>query len=126
MWERCARDAWPPRGTRSWEWTSTQKRIGFLGMAFKPDTDDLRESPLVSVIETLLGKGYAIRIYDRNVSTSRLIGANRRFMEEHIPHLSSLLVASAEELAAEVDVVVIGYNSPWHRLGFPDTGLSLV
>lgn len=88
-----------------------KKRVGFLGMAFKPDTDDLRESPLVSVIETLLGKGYAIRIYDRNVSTSRLIGANRRFMEEHIPHLSSLLVASAEELTAGVDVIVVGYQS---------------
>ncbi len=89
-----------------------KKRIGFLGMAFKPDTDDLRESPLVEVIETLLGKGYSIRIYDRNVSTSRLIGANRRFMEEHIPHLSSLLVESTEVLAAETDVVVVGYKSP--------------
>jgi len=89
-----------------------KKRVGFLGMAFKPDTDDLRESPLVSVIETLLGKGYAIRIYDRNVSTSRLIGANRRFMEEHIPHLSSLLVGSAEELATGADVIIIGYQSP--------------
>lgn len=89
-----------------------KKRIGFLGMAFKPDTDDLRESPLVAVIETLLGKGYFIRIYDRNVSTSRLIGANRRFMEEHIPHLSSLLVEDTEELAAQADVIVIGYQSP--------------
>jgi GDP-mannose 6-dehydrogenase len=92
--------------------TAGKKRIGFLGMAFKPDTDDLRESPLVSVIETLLGKGYAIRIYDRNVSTSRLIGANRRFMEEHIPHLSSLLVERAEDLVAEADVIVVGYQSP--------------
>lgn len=89
-----------------------KKRIGFLGMSFKPDTDDLRESPLVEVIETLLGKGYSIRIYDRNVSASRLIGANRRFMEEHIPHLSSLLVASAEDLTAAADVIVVGYNSP--------------
>jgi len=89
-----------------------KKRVGFLGMAFKPGTDDLRESPLVNVIETLLGKGYAIRIYDRNVSASRLIGANRRFMEEHIPHLSSLLVASAEELTSGADVIVVGYQSP--------------
>jgi len=66
----------------------------------------------VNVIETLLGKGYAIRIYDRNVSASRLIGANRRFMEEHIPHLSSLLVASAEELTSGADVIVVGYQSP--------------
>lgn len=89
-----------------------KKRIGFLGMAFKPDTDDLRESPLVTVIETLLGKGYSIQIYDRNVSTSRLIGANRKFMEEHIPHLSSLLVTSAGEVTAAADVIVVGYNSP--------------
>jgi GDP-mannose 6-dehydrogenase len=89
-----------------------KKRIGFLGMAFKPDTDDLRESPLVEVIETLIGKGYTIRIYDRNVSTSRLIGANRRFIEEHIPHLSSLLVANIQDVATESDVIVVGYASP--------------
>lgn len=88
-----------------------KRRIGFLGMAFKPDTDDLRESPLVEVIETLLGKGHNIRIFDRNVATSRLIGANRRFMEDHIPHLSSLLVESVEELTANSDVIVIGYKS---------------
>ena len=89
-----------------------KKRIGFLGMAFKPDTDDLRESPLVSVIETLLGKGYRVRIYDRNVSTSRLIGANRRFIEEHIPHLSSLLVEDIAELTAESEVIVVGHQAP--------------
>jgi GDP-mannose 6-dehydrogenase len=89
-----------------------KKRVGFLGMAFKPDTDDMRESPLVAVIETLLGRGYPIRIYDRNVSTSRLIGANRRFIEEHIPHLSSLLVEDAKDLAAQSDVIVVGYQSP--------------
>jgi GDP-mannose 6-dehydrogenase len=89
-----------------------KKRIGFLGMAFKPDTDDLRESPLVSVIETLLGKGYLVRIFDRNVLTSRLIGANRRFIDEHIPHLSSLLVDDTKELVADADVIVVGYQSP--------------
>lgn len=89
-----------------------KKRIGFLGMAFKPNTDDLRESPLVEVIETLLGKGYQIRIYDRNVSLSRLVGANKRFIEEHIPHLSSLLVDSVEEVVAESEVLVVGYQSP--------------
>ena len=89
-----------------------KKRIGFLGMAFKPDTDDLRESPLVSVIESLLGKGYHIRIYDRNVSTSRLIGANRRFIDEHIPHLSSLLVENINELVAGAEVIVVGHQAP--------------
>jgi GDP-mannose 6-dehydrogenase len=89
-----------------------KKRLGFMGMAFKPGTDDLRESPLVTVIETLLGKGYPIRIYDQNVSASRLIGANREYMEKHIPHLASLLVPSVEELVSESDVIVIGYQSP--------------
>jgi len=85
-----------------------KKRVGFLGMAFKPNTDDLRESPLVEVIETLLGKGYTIRIYDQNVSLSRLVGANKRFIEEHIPHLSSLLCNTIDEVIVGSDVIVIG------------------
>lgn len=89
-----------------------KKRIGFLGMAFKPDTDDMRESPLVTLIETLLGKGYAIKVFDRNVATSRLIGANRRYIEEHIPHLSSLMVEDIAQLTESSDVIVVGYKSP--------------
>ena len=89
-----------------------KKRIGFLGMAFKPDTDDMRESPLVEVIETLLGKGYAVRVYDRNVLSSRLIGANKRYIDEHIPHLSSLLVEDTAALIADAEVIVVGYQSP--------------
>jgi GDP-mannose 6-dehydrogenase len=89
-----------------------KKKVGFFGMAFKPDTDDMRESPLVEVIETLLGKGYQVKVYDKNVSTSKLIGANRRFIEEHIPHLSSLLSENIDEVASQSDVIVIGYKSP--------------
>jgi GDP-mannose 6-dehydrogenase len=88
-----------------------RKRVGFLGMAFKPGTDDMRESPLVEVIETLLGKGFRVTIYDKNVSASALIGANKRFIEEHIPHLSSLLVERAEDVVAASQVVVVGYAS---------------
>ena len=88
-----------------------KKRVGFLGMTFKPDTDDLRESPLVEVIETLLGKGFHVKIYDRNVATSRLIGANKQFIGEHIPHLSSLLVERAEDAVDTAQVVVVGYAS---------------
>lgn len=88
-----------------------RKRVGFLGMTFKPDTDDLRESPLVEVIETLLGKGFPVKIYDRNVMTSRLIGANKRFIEEHIPHLSSILVEQIDDVVKTADVVVVGYVS---------------
>jgi GDP-mannose 6-dehydrogenase len=89
-----------------------RKRVGFLGMTFKPDTDDLRESPLVEVIESLLGKGFPVKIYDRNVMTSRLIGANKRFIEEHIPHLSSILVDRIEDVVETAEVVVVGYVSP--------------
>ncbi len=88
-----------------------KKRVGFLGMTFKPDTDDLRESPLVEVIETLLGKGFHVTIYDKNVAMSRLIGANKRFIEEHIPHLSSLLVERVEDVVETAQVVVVGYAS---------------
>ncbi len=89
-----------------------KKRIGFLGMTFKPDTDDLRESPLVEVIETLLGKGFSIQIYDKNVMTSRLIGANKRFIDEHIPHLSSILTERIEDVVDTAQVVIVGYVSP--------------
>jgi GDP-mannose 6-dehydrogenase len=89
-----------------------KKSVGFLGMAFKANTDDLRESPLVDVIETLLGKGYRIRIYDRHVSLSRLVGANKQFVDEHIPHLSTLLVHSVDELVSDSDVIVVGHQSP--------------
>ena len=91
---------------------SGKRRIGFLGMAFKPNTDDLRESPLVEVIETLLGKGCAIQIYDRQVLMSRLIGANKRFIDEHIPHLSVLLVQELDALLVQSEVIVVGYQSP--------------
>jgi GDP-mannose 6-dehydrogenase len=89
-----------------------RKRIGFFGMSFKPDTDDLRESPLVEMIETLLGKGYAIRVYDKNVAVARLVGANKRFMDEHIPHLASLLVETPEQLVDHAEVLVIGHTAP--------------
>ena len=89
-----------------------RKRVGFLGMAFKPGTDDLRESPLVELIETLLGKGFQVKIYDRNVAASALIGVNKTFIEEHIPHLSSLLAERAEDVTSTAQVVVVGYSAP--------------
>jgi GDP-mannose 6-dehydrogenase len=85
-----------------------RKRIGLLGFSFKAGTDDLRESPMVILAETLLGKGYQVRIYDRNVLLARLTGSNRDYIEKQIPHLARLLAESADDVIAESDVVVIG------------------
>jgi GDP-mannose 6-dehydrogenase len=84
------------------------RRVGLLGFSFKAGTDDLRESPMVVLAETLLGKGFQVRIFDRNVSLARLVGANRRYIEEQIPHLSSLLRGSIDEVLDQSDVIVVG------------------
>lgn len=85
-----------------------RRRIGVLGFAFKGGTDDLRESPVVTLIEALLGKGCRLKLYDRHVSVARLIGANRRFITRRIPHLSRLMVASVDKLIAHAEVIIIG------------------
>jgi len=87
---------------------SRRQRIGVVGLSFKAGTDDLRESPMVARVETLIGKGCDVRILDRNVSMARLVGANRRYIEEEIPHIASLMCASAEALLAHAEVIVIG------------------
>lgn len=88
-----------------------RRRIGVAGLAFKAGTDDLRESPLVSLVEALIGKGLDVRILDRSVSVARLHGANRRYIESEIPHIASLLCASEEELLAHAQVLIIGNES---------------
>ena len=88
-----------------------KKRIGFFGMSFKSDTDDLRESPLVEVIETLIGKGFSVRIHDRNVAVNKLVGGNKRFIDDHVPHLSNLLVDTVEELIEQAEILVLGHPS---------------
>ncbi|MGH6884786.1 MAG: nucleotide sugar dehydrogenase [Geminicoccales bacterium] len=84
------------------------KRVGFLGFSFKAGTDDLRESPLVELIERLVGKGYDVRIYDRNVNVARLVGANRSYILDHIPHISNLMVETVQDVLDHSDTVVIG------------------
>ena len=87
-----------------------KRRVGVVGLSFKDGTDDLRESPLVTLVENLIGKGLQIRILDHNVSLARLVGANRKFIEEQIPHIASLLCEDADELLAHAEVLVLGYT----------------
>jgi GDP-mannose 6-dehydrogenase len=89
-----------------------KKKVGLLGFSFKAGTDDLRESPLVVLAEALLGKGYDLRIFDRNVSLARLVGANKQYIDEQIPHLSCHLSESIDDVVARSDVVVVGNAGP--------------
>jgi GDP-mannose 6-dehydrogenase len=89
-----------------------RKRVGLLGFSFKAGTDDLRESPIVILAEALLGKGYQLSIYDKNVSIARLVGANRDYINTQIPHLSSLLCETLDDVVANSDVLVVGNASP--------------
>jgi GDP-mannose 6-dehydrogenase len=89
-----------------------RKKVGLLGLSFKAGTDDLRESPLVKLMETLLGKGYELKVFDRDVSIARLTGANKEFIEKEIPHLSCLLSKSLDEVLDFAEVLIIGNNSP--------------
>lgn len=84
------------------------RKVGVLGFAFKAGTDDLRESPMVDVIEHLIGKGYELMIFDRNVNLAALTGANRDFILNHIPHISRLMVGAVDDVMAFADTVVIG------------------
>ena len=88
------------------------RNVGMLGLSFKPGTDDLRESPLVSLAELLIGKGYNMRIHDPAVNLARLIGANKRFIEETIPHIEKLMADDLEEVISHADVLVIGQKHP--------------
>jgi len=84
------------------------RKVGFVGLSFKTGTDDLRESPMVTLAEQLVGKGVQLRVYDPEVHLSRLLGANRRFIEHHVPHLGELMRENLSEIVAECDVLVIG------------------
>jgi GDP-mannose 6-dehydrogenase len=89
--------------------------VGILGLSFKAGTDDLRESPVVMMAETLLGKGLRLRIHDSEVELTRLVGANKLFLEEKLPHISGLLEPSLEEVVARSSVLVVCKNASEYR-----------
>jgi GDP-mannose 6-dehydrogenase len=89
-----------------------QRKIGILGFSFKAGTDDLRESPMIEVIEHLIGKGYDLRIFDKNVNLARLVGANRDFILNRIPHISRLMVSGIDAVLDHAQTVVIGNKDP--------------
>jgi GDP-mannose 6-dehydrogenase len=89
-----------------------KRRVGLLGLAFKPGTDDLRESPLVALAERLLGRGFELLIHDPQVAVSRLLGANRAYVDQRIPHLSRLMASSADAVVHHAEVCVVGAGDP--------------
>ncbi len=91
------------------------RRVGVLGLAFKAGTDDLRESPMVALIEMLMGKGFQLAIYDRDVSQANLIGANREYIEREIPHIWTLMCGTIPEVLERSETVVIGNGSKEFR-----------
>jgi len=93
-----------------------------IGLTFKSDTDDLRESPLIDLAETLMGKGYDLKIYDPDLKDRELVGANLKFVTERLPHLSRLLIEDIPDAGA-VSVVVIGKNTDIDRSGFGDAAV---
>ena len=87
-----------------------KKKVAFLGLSFKAGTDDLRNSPAVTIVETLLGKGYEVQIYDKNVHLSNLTGTNKDYIDFHIPHLSKLMVNDINHLVDNAEVIVVNNN----------------
>jgi GDP-mannose 6-dehydrogenase len=107
---------------------SGSRKVGFIGLSFKTGTDDLRESPLVTLAEQLIGKGVQLAIYDPEVHLSQLLGANRRYIEQHLPHIGQLVRADIGSVIADSEYLVVGLGgaevqaalaahvAPHHRL----------
>jgi GDP-mannose 6-dehydrogenase len=92
-----------------------KKRIGLLGLSFKENTDDLRESPLVHLIANLIGRGYELKVFDSNVNLSFLVGANKKYIEEKIPHIASLMTSTIEDTLELSDVIIVGNRSEEYK-----------
>ena len=128
---RCCRAFWratacPLKRPSTVSWPVAGNKVALLGLSFKPDSDDLRESPYVDLAETLLGKGYEVRIHDPVLNPSSLVGANRQYVESRLPHLKRILTDSPEEAIAGADIAIVSHStngssrrcSRPHRRGF--------
>jgi GDP-mannose 6-dehydrogenase len=89
-----------------------KRKVGVLGLSFKVGTDDLRESPIVELIERLIGKGYTVKIYDKEVVFAEIFGTNKKYIEHAIPHVTSLIQGSAQQVIDDTDLVVVAKKSP--------------
>jgi GDP-mannose 6-dehydrogenase len=96
-----------------------KRRIGLVGLSFKPETDDLRYSPLVEIAERLIGRGYELAIYDSSIRLARLIGVNRDYLARRLPHIACLLRESMSDLVAFAEVLVIGNRAEFQKYPFP-------
>ena len=113
---RCCRALWRAIACRltkpsTVSWPARAIQVAILGLSFKPDSDDLRESPYVDLAETLLGKGYEVRIHDPVLNPSSLVGANRQYVESRLPHLKRILTDSPEEAIAGADIAIVSHST---------------
>ncbi len=91
--------------------STEKKRVGLLGLSFKPGTDDLRESPLVDLVKRLLSKGREVSIYDENVSFDKMLGSNKAYAEQQLSNLSGLLCESIDNVVRNSEVIVVGHKN---------------
>jgi GDP-mannose 6-dehydrogenase len=96
-----------------------KRRIGLVGLSFKPDTDDLRYSPLLEIAERLIGRGYELAIYDSNIRLSRLTGVNKAHVTKRLPHIACLLRESMADLVDFAEVLVVGNREEFSKISLP-------